>query len=67
MAKSKPVAMLMIAGTQVEVTHETVPIGSLRLNPDNPRIRFLLNRLEFFPRGSLGRLEFKVIGSIGPL
>src|SRR5437763_1865253 len=33
---------LTIAGERVPVTHETVPISSLRLSPDNPRIRFLL-------------------------
>jgi transcriptional regulator with XRE-family HTH domain len=44
MAKGKQAAQLTIAGTQVQVTHETAPIGSLRLNPDNPRIRFLLKQ-----------------------
>jgi len=34
--------LLTIAGAKVPVTHEAVPIGSLRLNPSNPRIRFLL-------------------------
>jgi hypothetical protein len=44
MAQDKRAALLVIAGTQVEVTHETVPVASLRLNPDNPRIRFLLRQ-----------------------
>ncbi len=34
--------LLTIAGAKVPVAHEAVPIGSLRLNPNNPRIRFLL-------------------------
>ncbi len=34
--------LLTIAGEQVPVSHEAVSIGSLRLNPNNPRIRFLL-------------------------
>jgi len=33
---------LTIAGETVIVKHERVPIGSIRLNPDNPRVRFLL-------------------------
>lgn len=33
---------LTIAGERVPVTHETIDIGSVRFNPDNPRIRFLL-------------------------
>jgi hypothetical protein len=41
---SEDKALLTIAGTQVEVTHENVPVASLRLNPDNPRIRFILKR-----------------------
>jgi len=44
MAKVTPSTTLIIAGEQVEVTHQSVPIGSLKLNPDNPRIRFLLKR-----------------------
>ena len=36
--------MLVVAGKDVRVTHETVPIGKLRLDPDNPRIRFQLQR-----------------------
>lgn len=32
---------LTIAGVQVPVTFESVPISKLRLDPDNPRIRFL--------------------------
>jgi hypothetical protein len=35
---------LVVAGKEVRVTHETVPIGALRLDPDNPRIRFQLAR-----------------------
>jgi hypothetical protein len=37
--------LLTIAGTQVKVTHETVPVTSIRLNPENPRIRFLLRQM----------------------
>lgn len=33
---------ITIAGRTVDVIHETVGIESLKLNPDNPRIRFLL-------------------------
>lgn len=33
--------LLTLAGTPVPVTHDFLPIGKLRLNPDNPRIRFL--------------------------
>lgn len=33
---------LIIAGEKVPVKHETINIGDVRLNPDNPRIRFLL-------------------------
>jgi hypothetical protein len=44
MASSKGSAVLTVAGVAVEVTFESVPIGSLRLNPDNPRIRFLLRQ-----------------------
>jgi hypothetical protein len=35
---------LAIAGHVVLVTHESVPISSIRLNPDNPRIRILVER-----------------------
>src|SRR5450756_894230 len=35
---------LTVAGTKIDVSHEAVPIGSLKLNPDNPRIRFLLKQ-----------------------
>lgn len=31
---------LVIAGEEVNVSHEVVPLGSVRLDPDNPRIRF---------------------------
>jgi hypothetical protein len=31
---------LMLGGTPVEVTHEVVPVEQVRLNADNPRIRF---------------------------
>src|SRR5688572_2898858 len=34
-------AVLTVAGTKVAVTYEMVPIRSIRLNPENPRIRFL--------------------------
>lgn len=34
---------LTIAGDVVEVTHETVSIDQLRLDPDNPRIRFQIS------------------------
>jgi len=33
---------LMLAGTPADVIYETVGIEALRLNPENPRIRFLL-------------------------
>lgn len=36
--------VLVVAGKDVRVTHETVPIGELRLDPNNPRIRFQLER-----------------------
>lgn len=35
-------ARLVLAGTTADVIYETVGIGSLKLNPENPRIRFLL-------------------------
>src|SRR5262245_10167586 len=35
-------ASLTIAGETVVVKHERVSIGSIRRNPDNPRIRFVL-------------------------
>src|SRR5690242_8971205 len=35
---------LIIAGVAVNVTNDTVPIEKIRLNPENPRIRFLLQR-----------------------
>jgi hypothetical protein len=35
-------ARLMLAGTPADVIYETVGIEALRLNPENPRIRFLL-------------------------
>lgn len=38
----KPKFQLTVAGTTVETKHEVVPISQLRLNPDNPRIRFLI-------------------------
>ncbi len=34
---------LTIAGSVVEVTHELVSIDEVRLNPDNPRIRFQIH------------------------
>lgn len=40
MAKVNNKMPLMLGGTQVEVTHEVVRIDQIRLNPDNPRIRF---------------------------
>jgi hypothetical protein len=36
--------VLVVAGKDVRVTHETVPIESVHLDPDNPRIRFQLQR-----------------------
>ena len=36
--------VLVVAGKEVRVTHETISIGNLRLDPDNPRIRFQLQR-----------------------
>jgi hypothetical protein len=39
MPNSRPTFKLNIAGTLVEVTHENVPLTSLRLDPENPRIR----------------------------
>lgn len=39
MAKTHRTTRLTIAGTPVNVTHEEVPLTSLRLDPDNPRIR----------------------------
>ncbi|CAE6968927.1 hypothetical protein R75471_07314 [Paraburkholderia domus] len=38
--KNRSSSKLTIAGTAVEVTHELVHIDSLRLDPENPRIRF---------------------------
>lgn len=35
---------LAVAGTTIWVTHEVVPIGSIRLNPENPRVRFLVEQ-----------------------
>ncbi|MCK1539816.1 MULTISPECIES: hypothetical protein [unclassified Bradyrhizobium] len=35
---------LSLAGKSTEVTHEDVGIETLHLNPENPRIRFLLDR-----------------------
>lgn len=35
---------LAIAGTTVLATFEVVPINVLRLNPENPRVRFLIER-----------------------
>lgn len=43
MAKSSG-ASLVVAGSTVKVTHETVPIENILLNPDNPRIRFQIKR-----------------------
>jgi len=36
--------VLVVAGKDVRVTHEMVAIGSVHLDPDNPRIRFQLQR-----------------------
>lgn len=36
--------MIVVGRIPVRVTHETVPIGSIRLDPENPRIRFQLKR-----------------------
>jgi hypothetical protein len=36
--------VLVVAGKEVRVTHETVDLNDLRLDPDNPRIRFQLKR-----------------------
>lgn len=36
--------VLVVAGKDVRVTHETVPIGDVRLDSDNPRIRFQLHQ-----------------------
>ena len=36
--------VLVLAGKAVRVTHETVGIHEIRLDPDNPRIRFQLQR-----------------------
>ena len=45
MAKKKgSEQVLVVAGKDVRVTHETVGIGEVRLDPDNPRIRFQLQR-----------------------
>jgi hypothetical protein len=38
--KNKGISTLTISGLEVEVIHERVPIGELRVDPDNPRIRF---------------------------
>lgn len=35
---------LTIAGTMVAVSHEIVPVDSVRLDPDNPRIRLVAQR-----------------------
>jgi hypothetical protein len=42
MAKQQPPSRLIIAGTAVLVTHEDVPLSTLRLDPNNPRIRLQL-------------------------
>lgn len=39
MAKTRPTTRLNIAGKPVDVTHEEVPLASLSLDPENPRIR----------------------------
>lgn len=39
MHKPQSVSRLTIAGVPVDVTYETVPLTSLRLDPENPRIR----------------------------
>ena len=36
--------VLVVAGKSVRVTHDTVSIGSVRLDADNPRIRFQLQQ-----------------------
>jgi hypothetical protein len=38
------VTRLTVAGSQIDVSYEAAAIGSLRLNPDNPRIRFLMKQ-----------------------
>lgn len=35
---------LILPGIAVNATHDKVPIGKIRLNPENPRIRFLLQQ-----------------------
>src|SRR4051812_19176887 len=42
MAAKLPTSRVVIGGVAVEVTHENVPHTSLRLDPDNPRIRLQL-------------------------
>jgi hypothetical protein len=44
-AKKNSGIPLTVAGIQVRVTHEHVPLGTIRLNPNNPRIRFQIERL----------------------
>ena len=45
MAKAKGSdQVLVVAGEDVRVTHDTVAIGDVRLDPDNPRTRFQLRR-----------------------
>lgn len=45
MAKARsPDQVLVVAGKSVGVTHETVSIGYVRLDADNPRIRFQLQQ-----------------------
>lgn len=42
MAKSAQTSLLVIAGTSVKVSHEVVPLETLRLDPQNPRVRLQL-------------------------
>jgi hypothetical protein len=37
--------VLVVAGQPVRVTHETVPIKKIRLDPQNPRVRFQIQHL----------------------
>jgi hypothetical protein len=36
--------ILVVAGEPVQVSHETVPIKTIRLDPQNPRVRFQIQR-----------------------
>lgn len=50
MSKSRFTTQLTIAGMSVEVTHENVPLDSLRLDPDNPRIRLQMDMVRKKPK-----------------